>query len=262
MSSWCWLHDVSCIGTNINKEYSSATAMHKCPLNAACSRILYVKNRRKSKSVQRLSKVDTSAVLQQLLPFLRGFVSDLWEAESSWALQLESLTSEENWPDLTRSTGKIHISDHQRTSGMSIRRLSLSPFRVSRASSWSEESFDSPPPKFTSTKLSLPQAEGSLTEWLYYMSTVYTCTHVYYQKFGCSGHRFVCAPHRSWGFNVCNKIRQTCVSKVIVFCVTPIVPESFMIVSSINVLVWLFQKVGGFGGRSYTVVYRYQRFRL
>ncbi len=27
------------------------------------------------------------------------------------------------------------------------------------------------------------------------------------------------------------------VSKVIVFCVTPIVPESFMIVSSINVLV-------------------------
>lgn len=93
MSSWCWLHDVSCIGTNINKEYSSATAMHKCPLNAACSRILYVKNRRKSKSVQRLSKVDTSAVFQQLLPFLRGFVSDLWEAESSWALQLESLTS-------------------------------------------------------------------------------------------------------------------------------------------------------------------------
>ena len=35
------------------------------------------------------------------------------------------------------------------------------------------------------------------------------------------------------------------------FCVTPIVPESFMIVSSINVLVWLFQNVGGFGGRSY-----------
>ena len=33
------------------------------------------------------------------------------------------------------------------------------------------------------------------------------------------------------------KISQTCVSKVIVFCVTPIVPESFMIVSSINVLV-------------------------
>ena len=31
---------------------------------------------------------------------------------------------------------------------------------------------------------------------------------------------------------MCNKIRQTCVSKVIVFCVTPIVPESFMIVSS------------------------------
>ena len=33
------------------------------------------------------------------------------------------------------------------------------------------------------------------------------------------------------------KIRQTCISKVIVFCVTPIVPESFMIISSINVLV-------------------------
>ena len=32
----------------------------------------------------------------------------------------------------------------------------------------------------------------------------------------------------------CNKIRQTCVSKVIVFCVTPIVPESFMIVTSIK----------------------------
>ena len=29
----------------------------------------------------------------------------------------------------------------------------------------------------------------------------------------------------------------TCVSKVIVFCVTPSGPESFMIVSSINVLV-------------------------
>ena len=68
---------------------------------------------------------------------------------------------------------------------------------------------------------------------------------------GWNGHRFLCVPHRSWGFNVCNNIRQTCVSKVIVFCVTPIVPESFMIVSSINVLVWLFQNVGGFGGRSY-----------
>ena len=68
---------------------------------------------------------------------------------------------------------------------------------------------------------------------------------------GWNGHRFLCVPHRSWGFNGCNKIRQTCVSKVIVFCVTPIVPESFMIVSSINVLVWLFQIVGGFGGRSY-----------
>ena len=33
------------------------------------------------------------------------------------------------------------------------------------------------------------------------------------------------------------KIRQTCISKVIVFCVTPIVPERFMIISSINVLV-------------------------
>ena len=36
---------------------------------------------------------------------------------------------------------------------------------------------------------------------------------------------------------MCHKIRKTCVSKVIDFCVTPIVPESFMIVSSINVLV-------------------------
>ena len=43
---------------------------------------------------------------------------------------------------------------------------------------------------------------------------------------GWNGHRFLCVPHRSWGFNVCNKIRQTCVSKVIVFCVIPIVPES------------------------------------
>ena len=68
---------------------------------------------------------------------------------------------------------------------------------------------------------------------------------------GWNGHHFLCVPHRSWGFNACNKIRQTCVSKVIVFCVTPIVPESFMIVSSINILVWLFQNVGGFGGRSY-----------
>ena len=68
---------------------------------------------------------------------------------------------------------------------------------------------------------------------------------------GWNRHRFICVPHRSWGFNVCNKIRQTCVSKVIIFCVTPIVPESFMIVSSINVLVWLFQNVGGFGRRSY-----------
>ena len=67
---------------------------------------------------------------------------------------------------------------------------------------------------------------------------------------GWNGHRFLCVPHRSWGFNRCNKIRQTCVSKVIVFCLTPIVPESFVIVSSINVLVWLFQIVGGFGGRS------------
>ena len=39
--------------------------------------------------------------------------------------------------------------------------------------------------------------------------------------------------------------------KVIVFCVTPIVPESFMIVSSTNVLVKQFLMVGGFGGRSY-----------
>ena len=49
-----------------------------------------------------------------------------------------------------------------------------------------------------------------------------------------------------------SNIRQTCVSvsKLIIFCVTPIGPENFMIVSSINVLVSLFLKVGGFGGRS------------
>ena len=54
---------------------------------------------------------------------------------------------------------------------------------------------------------------------------------------GWNGHRVLCVPHHSWGFNVCNKIRRTCVSRVIVFCVTPIVPESFMMVPSINVLV-------------------------
>ena len=48
-----------------------------------------------------------------------------------------------------------------------------------------------------------------------------------------------------------SNLLQTCVSKVIVFCVTPIVSESFMIVSSTNVLVKLFLMVGGFGGRSY-----------
>ena len=51
-----------------------------------------------------------------------------------------------------------------------------------------------------------------------------------------------------------SKLWQTCVSKVIVFCVTPIVPESFMIVSSTNVLVQLFLMVGGFGGRSYDYI--------
>ena len=33
------------------------------------------------------------------------------------------------------------------------------------------------------------------------------------------------------------KIRQTCISKVIVFYVTPIVPENFMFISNINILV-------------------------
>ena len=42
--------------------------------------------------------------------------------------------------------------------------------------------------------------------------------------------------------------------KVIVFCVTPIVPESFMTVSSTNVLVKLFLMVGGFGERSYVTI--------
>ena len=28
---------------------------------------------------------------------------------------------------------------------------------------------------------------------------------------GWNGHRFLCVPHRSWGFNVCNKMRRTCV---------------------------------------------------
>ena len=54
-----------------------------------------------------------------------------------------------------------------------------------------------------------------------------------------------------------SKIWQTCVSKVIVFCVTPIVPESFMIVSSTSVLVKLFLMVGGFGGRSYIYIIIY-----
>ena len=46
------------------------------------------------------------------------------------------------------------------------------------------------------------------------------------------------------------RLANMCI-KVIVFCVTPIVPESFMTVSSTNVLVKLFLMVGGFGGRSY-----------
>ena len=46
------------------------------------------------------------------------------------------------------------------------------------------------------------------------------------------------------------KLANICI-KVIVFCVTPIVPESFMTVSSTNVLVKLFLMVGGFGGRSF-----------
>ena len=45
---------------------------------------------------------------------------------------------------------------------------------------------------------------------------------------------------------VYNKIRQTYVSKVIVFCVIPIVPESV-----ISIRYQCFQNVGGFGGRSY-----------
>ncbi len=48
-------------------------------------------------------------------------------------------------------------------------------------------------------------------------------------------------------------IWQTCISKVIVFCVTPIVPESFVIVSGTNVLVKLFLMVGGLGGRSHRI---------
>ena len=50
----------------------------------------------------------------------------------------------------------------------------------------------------------------------------------------------------------CLQIQKSANSiKVIVFCVTPIVPESFMVVSSTNVLVKLFLMVGGFGGRSH-----------
>ena len=80
--------------------------------------------------------------------------------------------------------------------------------------------------------------------YLYILFSI--CIYVYEQRTkpstsakgrGWNGHRFLCVPHRSWGCNVCNKIRRTCVSRVIVFCVTPIVPESFMMVSSINVLV-------------------------
>ncbi len=91
MSRWCWLHDVSCIVKTTTKEYSSATVMHKVPIESCLLKNTVCEE---SKIIQRLYKVDTSAVLQQLLPFLRGFVSNLWEAESDWALQLESLTSE------------------------------------------------------------------------------------------------------------------------------------------------------------------------
>ena len=59
-----------------------------------------------------------------------------------------------------------------------------------------------------------------------------------------------------------SKIWQTCVSKVIVFCVTPIVPESFMIVSSTSVLVKLFLMVGGFGGRSYGLTIKHKHIGL
>ena len=45
---------------------------------------------------------------------------------------------------------------------------------------------------------------------------------------GWNGHRFLCVPHRSWGSNVCNKIRRTCVSRDIVLCVSPL---SFLRVS-------------------------------
>ena len=41
------------------------------------------------------------------------------------------------------------------------------------------------------------------------------------KRSGWNGHRFLCVPHRSWGFNVCNKIRLTCVSRVIVFLCHP-----------------------------------------
>ena len=64
-------------------------------------------------------------------------------------------------------------------------------------------------------------------------------------RHGLNLYRFLCVPHRSQGFffpgasrsegfNVCNKIRQTCASIVIILCVSPaliIVSESFMIVS-------------------------------
>ena len=108
-----------------------------------------------------------------------------------------------------------------------------------------------------SAKVCIPcRQSGFWTKrWMYQKDSYEQRTKPITSAKGCgwNGHRFSCVPHPSWGFDVCNKIRQTCVSKVIVFCVTPIVPESFMTVSSINVLVWLFQNVGGFGGRSYEV---------
>ena len=45
--------------------------------------------------------------------------------------------------------------------------------------------------------------------------------------------------------------RKDVAEMVIVFCVSPIIPEGFVILSGTNVLVKLFLMVGGLGGRSY-----------
>ena len=60
---------------------------------------------------------------------------------------------------------------------------------------------------------------GPIIEHYYWESTQRMYIYIIYEQrtkpitsakgHGWNGHRFSCVPHRSWGFNVCNKIRQT-----------------------------------------------------